>query len=284
MRDEEKNPRISVITICRNAAHLLPATIESVLSQTYPNVEYIVVDGASSDGAPELLKSYGDQITHWVSEPDGGIADAMNKGVRLSTGEIFIHTHAGDYLADPDVCGKIASDYQQRRWTWAVGGLDVLTESGDALVLVHPDTFSYRRLRVYNYIPHPATVLTRRAFAEIGPFDTSYGIAMDYRLWLALGAIHPPAFLPFTVAVFRQGGASSNVARSHLEERRARREVPFGGFLWRALEPFGVWWCNESQAKIDRVKAVFPLSVRHWVRRALTALGFPPPSRDRVIR
>lgn len=257
-------PRVSVITIARNAAHLLPATVESVLVQTYGDLEYVVVDGASTDGTVDYLRALGGRVARWVSEPDGGIADAMDKGVRLSTGELFLHIHAGDVLASPDVVAQLASDYAADPWPWAVGGTQVVGEGGEEVSLLWPKAYSYRKLRVRNFIPHPATVMTREAYGAFGPFSAGFRIAMDYRLWLALGQVHPPRLLPVLVSRFALGGASSNTDAAYAEELRARREVPWGSPAWRLWERGAAWFYGPPGYRW--LRRWVPRRLKGWLR------------------
>jgi glycosyltransferase involved in cell wall biosynthesis len=100
-------PKISVVTISLNRRDELEATIKSVLAQSYPNIEYLIIDGGSVDGTAELIKQWGSRIQYWVSEKDGGIYDAMNKGVRVATGEWVIFMNAGDRFHDETVVAEI---------------------------------------------------------------------------------------------------------------------------------------------------------------------------------
>ena len=99
--------KISIITICRNVAKDLERTIKSVQYQTYKDYEYIIVDGNSSDNTVDIINQYESVITKWISEPDKGIYDAMNKGIKMASGEWLIMMNAGDYFADPDVLEKV---------------------------------------------------------------------------------------------------------------------------------------------------------------------------------
>ncbi len=107
MQEQSKQPLISVITICYNAAAGIERTIQSVLGQTYRNIEYIIIDGGSSDGTVDIIKKYEDRFEYWVSEPDKGIYDAMNKGIKHAEGEWLNMMNAGDNFADKDVLKNI---------------------------------------------------------------------------------------------------------------------------------------------------------------------------------
>ena len=105
-----EKPKISVITVCFNAAHVLEKTIISVVNQTYPNVEYIVVDGGSNDGTLDIIKKYETQIDKWISEPDNGIFDAMNKGIRMASGEWLNMMNAGDFFFSKESLSEVFSE------------------------------------------------------------------------------------------------------------------------------------------------------------------------------
>ena len=214
-------PTITVVTVCRNALALLRPTVESVLRQEYPALEYWIVDGASSDGTREYLESLAARGVRFVSERDRGIADAMNKGARLATGEWVAHLHAGDaYLegtldavaaaaraADADVlCGSIRKDEERGR------------------TLYHPEP---RRLPLDMTIHHPATWTRRGIFERLGGFDERYPNAMDYDFFLrahAAGARF--AIVPGVLASMATGGQSERSLWITMRETHAiRRRV-----------------------------------------------------------
>jgi len=107
-----KTPTISIITVVYNSLDLLAGTIESVMSQTYSNIEYIVVDGGSTDGTVAIIEKYADHISQWVSEPDKGLYDAMNKGLKMATGDYVWFMNAGDHLYAPDTLEKMIDRWQ----------------------------------------------------------------------------------------------------------------------------------------------------------------------------
>ncbi|MCB0642106.1 MAG: glycosyltransferase, partial [Phaeodactylibacter sp.] len=108
---ENKHPKISVITVVYNAVDLLEDTLLSVLNQTYDNIEYVVVDGASTDGTTEIVHRYKDRIDRWVSEPDKGLYNAMNKGLAMATGDFVWFMNAGDHIYSPDTLEKAVQHY-----------------------------------------------------------------------------------------------------------------------------------------------------------------------------
>ena len=176
---------LTVVTICRNALPLLRPTVESVLSQLRQSVEYWIVDGASTDGTREFLASLEAHGVRTISEPDRGIADAMNKGVRLSTGAWVAHLHAGDcYL--PGAIDAVLARSAANPGSPAAANADILCgsilkeeEGAKTRYLPKPS-----RLRIDMTIHHPGAFTRRQVFDQIGGFDERYPNAMDYDFFL----------------------------------------------------------------------------------------------------
>ncbi|QXE92338.1 glycosyltransferase [Geomonas subterranea] len=230
--------KISVITICYNSAAQIGRAIESVLAQSHPELEYVIVDGGSSDGTVDIVRSYAsrDPRIRWVSEPDDGISDAMNKGVALATGEIVAHLHSDEYYLDPGVLAEVASIFEANpERVWLTGGFHFVDPSGRFLREIKVRRYSYRRLIHSNIILHPATFVKRSAFLQVGGFDLSLRYCMDYHLWLRLGALGDPVTVNHPLACFCvHGGSRSTMeaASAYAEEFQVRLEF---------LEKRGSW-------------------------------------------
>jgi glycosyltransferase involved in cell wall biosynthesis len=176
--------KISVITVCYNSAKTIADTLQSVANQTWPDVEHILVDGASTDGTQALIGRHGARVARMVSEPDAGIYDAMNKGLRLASGEVIAFLNADDVYAHSRVLESVA-EYMQK------GGLDALY--GDT-EFVRPEdlrkpTRRYRSERfhpnriAWGWMPaHPALFLRRQVLKFYGGFRVDYRIAGDFEL------------------------------------------------------------------------------------------------------
>lgn len=211
-----RSPLISVITVCRNAADLIEPTILSILTQDYGSIEYLIIDGDSSDNtvkkAQEIAKLFPERKVRVVSEQDAGIADAMNKGVRLATGKIIAHLHAGDRYMDNAVITRVMNSYKAVGWRWAVAESVVVDKAGRCghVYRANPD---FRILLKKNCIPHQSTFLDKDVFDKHGMFRAELKQAMDYEFWLRIVFKGGERYqvLPFAATYFLEGGRSAQV-------------------------------------------------------------------------
>lgn len=173
-----KYPKISVVTVTRNASQLLATTIESVSNQDYVNMEYVVVDGNSTDSSIDVIKS-NKCVSKWVSEPDKGIYDAMNKGARISSGEWIIFLNAGDTFASPDTLSRLAES--------AEDGIDVVYgdvirgQGHDGILKTASDTLKGHRLAFCHQ-----SVMVKRELQLKHPFDISHKYSADFKFFKTL--------------------------------------------------------------------------------------------------
>jgi glycosyltransferase involved in cell wall biosynthesis len=210
-------PLVSVITVVYNGEAHLEQTIQSVVNQSWSNMEYVIVDGGSTDGTLDIIRKYEDRIDYWISEPDRGISDAMNKGIRLANGDLIAHLHADDYYSDPSVISSVCTEYLRHPDAlWLTGGIEIVDENGNILQEIPVRKYSYRKLIHGNIILHPATFVARRAFEKAGQFNEEYRYAMDYDLWIRIGKIADPVALDLRVACFRAHPESRSVIRSDM--------------------------------------------------------------------
>ncbi|MBE0476875.1 MAG: glycosyltransferase [Coriobacteriia bacterium] len=221
-------PLVSVVTVCFNSERHLAEAMGSVLAQSYPEIEYVVVDGGSSDGTVAIIRSFEDRFggrLRWVSEPDEGIYDAMNKGIAMSTGELVGLLNSDDtYL--PGAIERVVEAYLADPGTGAVyGDAEVLDEGGS-----HPRVERARALSAGEKRPdrmpmcHQSLFVARRTYDEIGTFDTAYRILADYE-WIlrAIAAGVAMDHIAVPLARFRSGGACSvDMTRSNRERERIR--------------------------------------------------------------
>jgi glycosyltransferase involved in cell wall biosynthesis len=211
-----ETPLVSVITVVRNAAAVLEQTIRSVLEQTYHNVEYLVIDGASGDGTLDVLQHYDRAIDYWVSEPDSGISEAFNKGIELSTGELIGLLNAGDRYEPQAIAAVVAARDARQRFAIYHGDLVYCREDGTAMYRTHPDLSKIWR---YMSVFHPTMLVEREVYRRIGLYSPQFRYAMDSELvHRAVRAGVRFVYVPRTIAAMRLGG------RSHREYRRAFAE------------------------------------------------------------
>jgi len=208
--------KISIITITLNAERYLGQTIPSVVNQTYSNREYIIVDGGSTDGTLDIIKKYESEIDNWISEPDKGIADAMNKGIDLATGDYILFLHSDDYLVNSSVLER-ASEYLGDRFD--IFFFQVLHDiHGQNQVSSNRPLGWLTNFKMGSC--HQGQLCSRKLFQRIGKFDTSFKIDMDYDLILRAyraGASCNSVNMP--LAVMRLIGISSRTDWKSLRER-----------------------------------------------------------------
>ena len=215
--------KITVITVCFNAEETIGDTLDSIAAQTHPDLEYIVVDGGSTDRTVDIVRNHAIEPAHLISVPDRGLYDAMNKGIRLATGEYIGYLHADDVFADPDAIARI------------VKAAEAKTEPVDLILsdieYVERDNLS-KRLRYYpakgftpewllegDMPPQPGTYHRRDIYSRFGDYDLSFPISSDYDFFLRMFCIHKVSYLivPTLTVRMRVGGKSSQGLRSNLE-------------------------------------------------------------------
>jgi glycosyltransferase involved in cell wall biosynthesis len=178
-------PVVSIVTPTYNMGRFLPETIESVLSQDYPNIEYLVMDAGSNDGTVELLKSYGDRV-RWVSEPDKGQSDGVNKGYRRLHGEIFTFLNADDTYLPGSVSAAVQAFIKEPQMAVVYGDAWYTDEIGRIIRRYPVDPYDYNRLGTLCHICQPAAFIRADVFGEVGMLDTDLHLTLDYDLWLRI--------------------------------------------------------------------------------------------------
>lgn len=242
----DKKPLISVITVCLNAAEFIDQTISSVLSQTYPNWEYLILDGGSTDGTVEIIRGYASRLAYWHSRPDRGQAHAFNLGLAQARGDWLLYLNADDFFWRTEVLEEIAPHLRSHQDADAVFGQTIIvTREQDARpspwrkVLGQP--WRWQEFCWQDTIPHPSVFTNRRYFDRVGGFDETYRITMDYEIYLRGGKTLKVHYLPLPVTAMRDGGVCrENVVNTFREGRRALYETGalprwlcWVNFFWR---------------------------------------------------
>lgn len=214
--------RISVITVALNAERFLAKCLDSVAAQGDSLHEHIIVDGGSTDATLEIIKRYAaaDSRVRWISEPDNGISDAMNKGVALATGEVITHLNSDDYYSHPHVLSTVQDCFLRfPSYSWLTAGFTFISEEGEFVRAIRVRRYSYSRLVRGNILLHPSTFIKRDLFNMVGGFNLSLSFCMDYDLFLRLGGVTPPLVVDKQLSCFRAHSGSRSV--SHAEQAYA---------------------------------------------------------------
>ncbi len=228
--------KVSIITITYNSEQSIADAINSVVSQTYPNIEYIVVDGNSKDSTVEIIKSYGDKISKFVSEPDKGIYDALNKGIGMATGDIVGFMHSDDLFANEHIIQNVVDKFKDNDTDSLYGDLQYVYKEDTNKVLRYwkSGDFSLRQLKLGWMPPHPTLYIKRWVYEKYGGFNIDMGIAADYDTMLRfLGKYKiSTQYLPEVMVKMRVGGASNrsikNIIQKSAEDWDAIKRNEFG--------------------------------------------------------
>ncbi len=208
----EKLPLVSIVTPSYNQARFLEATIQSVLGQSYPNIEYILIDGGSTDGSLEVIQRYADRLADWVCEPDQGQTDAINKGFARVGGEIMAWLNSDDTYRPEAVAEAVAFLGQHPEVGLVYGDAAFIDEQGREIGSFPAAQTDYRRLRRgYVHIPQQAAFWRADLWRQVGPLDPNIYFAMDYDLWVRLARISQLRYLPRPWANFRLHGDSKTI-------------------------------------------------------------------------
>jgi glycosyltransferase involved in cell wall biosynthesis len=224
--EKQVHPLVSIITPSYNQASFLEKTIRSVLGQDYPEIEYIVVDGASTDGSVEIIERYQDKLAWWISEKDAGQAEAINKGFRRARGEILAWLNSDDIYA-PGAVGRAVEILQKRPEVFLVFGNAVsIDETGRPFndqVFGHRD---FEDLAAFKIICQPTVFFRKEALDKAGFLDPTYHLLLDHHLWLRIAALGPLAHVPEVLAF----------ARYHPGAKNVRQAADFGQEAYRIRE------------------------------------------------
>ncbi|HLG04422.1 MAG TPA: glycosyltransferase family 2 protein, partial [Bacteroidia bacterium] len=223
--------KISVITACYNSADTIEDTLLSVTGQDYQGIEYIIIDGVSKDNTLQIADKYKARIAKIISEKDGGIYFALNKGIALASGEIIAFLHGDDVYAHPTVLSRVLQTFMETGADAVYGDLQYVDREDTSRVIRH-----WRSGKFYPGIfrkgwmpPHPAFFLRRKCYEKFGMFDTSFRFSADYELMLRMLERHQVkiAYLPEVLVKMRVGGTSNvslnNRLKANREDRRAWR-------------------------------------------------------------
>lgn len=267
--------KLSIITINFNDAKGLDKTIQSVINQTYKNFEYIVVDGASTDGSVDVIKKYSNKLTHWVSEPDSGIYNAMNKGTSMASGEYCLYLNSGDFLADNDVLEK-AFNYNFTEDIVSCTCLDY--DEKHEWLKVPPCNVTLFTF-MGGSLPHPTTFIKRELINRIGGYREEYRIMSDWCFFLDAMIIHNSSYrtLDIVLSKFNCFGISSTSSCTetakttiYLKERFPRILEDYAPYKDEAV--YNVLQWMQTHTIIKKI-IVFPFKILNRLLKLRNKLG-----------
>lgn len=247
--------KISIITVNLNGNRFLAESIDSVLGQDYSDFELLIVDGGSTDGSLVTIEAAAarDSRVRWISEPDRGIADAMNKGIALATGDLIGILHGDDCYPEAGTLSAVVAQFKSHPGVlWLTGGLDMIDQKGEIFRSFSVRNYSYNRLVRSNILFHPATFVRTESLRICGMFNTELKLAMDYDLWLRIGALSDPVVFDRQLACFRVHDGSRSI--------QADDDA--------LVEEFAI---RLSYLR-DRGKRVWPYSFHHLIKRIVNGV------------
>lgn len=212
--------RVSILTVVYNGAATIRHSIDSVLAQDYPDIEYIIVDGNSKDGTQDIVRSYGNKIARFLSEPDAGIYDAMNKGIQLATGDVIGILNADDFYAYPSVVSEVAGVLAASNADASYGDLEYIDANDATVVRRKWVSGAYKVDAFLNgwMPPHPTFFVRKEVYNTHGLFRLDLGSAADYELMLRF--VHREniklAYLPKVLVKMRSGGVSNSTLKNRI--------------------------------------------------------------------
>ena len=255
-------PRITIVTPSYNQADFIEETIRSVLLQGYPNLEYFVMDGGSSDGTVEILRHYQDHL-HWVSEKDRGQSDAINKGLRQATGDIIAYINSDDFY-EPGAFETVARIYQALPTVGLIYGdtVTIWADGREKGVIQAPPLDVKAMIHKATFLPQQSTFWTRHAQEVVGLMDQSEHWGMDMDFFIRLAQQFEGVRVPKKLARFRFHDSSKSVTSEHIMWKSIFRLSERYG-----LRPYHAWWWMRL-AKHYGLRAM-PASLQMMIRRRL---------------
>jgi glycosyltransferase involved in cell wall biosynthesis len=225
--------KLSIITINLNNAEGLKKTIESVVTQTFNDYEYIVIDGSSTDGSVDIIKQYADKITYWVSEPDKGIYNAMNKGILKAKGEYCQFLNSGDTLVNNNILKKVFDEKLQEDIIY--GNVFSLSKNGDKSIANAPDKWTLITF-LNETIAHQAAFIRRQLFSEISLYDETLNIISDWKFFVLAIIVHNKSYihLPYCISIWENWGISNDINKCNLEKLLFFSKDPYIRLLYQS--------------------------------------------------
>ena len=256
-----KKPLVSIITPSFNQAEFLEKTITSVITQDYPNIEYIVVDGASTDGSIEIIRRYASKINYWVSEPDRGQAEAINKGFIKATGDIVAWINSDDYYLPGTISSVVNAFEKYIDYGLVFGDLLSVDREGVIFNVIRYGDWGLDELMRFNIIGQPSVFMKHEVLKEAGYLEKDFHYMLDHNLWLKIANISKIKYIP----------EIWSAARYHEGAKNIHNAAAFGDEAYKVVE-----WMEQQDVigkkfMQDRNKV---LGGAHWINaRYLSEAG-----------
>ena len=221
--------KVSIITVCYNSEATLEDTIRSVIEQDYPDIEYIVIDGSSTDKTLSILEKYKSKISKLVSEKDEGMYFAINKGIALATGEIVGILNSDDFFANGRIISRVVKEFETKKIVSAYGDLQYVSRENTQKIIRHWRSNMFKpELFLKGWMPpHPSFFVKRKCYEQFGTFNTSFTISSDYELMLRFLYKHKitTSYIPEVIVKMRTGGISNITFMSRVTANREDRRA-----------------------------------------------------------
>lgn len=234
-------PLVSIVTPSYNQAPYLEQTIQSVLGQDYPHIEYLVIDGGSTDGSVEVIKKYESRLAYWVSEKDRGQAEAINKGFARAKGEILAWLNSDDYYMLNTISIVVRCFEQNPDVVMVYGDMLAVDGDGQTTNILKYQQLSLDDLLCFQIIGQPSVFFRRSAFEKAGPLEPTFHFMLDHHLWVRLAQqgriLHVPQIW--------------SAARYHAEAKNRARAAEFGREAFRILE-----WARSQPGLVEAISSV----------------------------
>jgi glycosyltransferase involved in cell wall biosynthesis len=238
-------PLVSIVTPSYNQAQFLEQTIRSVLEQDYPRIEYMIVDGGSTDGSVDIIKKYADRLAWWVSEKDSGQAEAINKGLLRAHGELIAWLNSDDVYLPGAVSAAVRAFEQKPQTGLVYGNVLAVDERGRPLNLLRYGDRGVTGLMEFRIIGQPSVFMRRQVLEQTGFLDPSYHFLLDHQLWLRMAQITGMDYLPKTLSEARFHRQSKNVARAAEFGEEIHRIVD-----WMRVQPDLTFLFSKNETRI----------------------------------
>ncbi|MCB0402002.1 MAG: glycosyltransferase [Flavobacteriales bacterium] len=231
------NTKVSIITVCYNSASTIEDTIRSVINQSYENIEYIIVDGLSTDNTMEIVNRYKDRITTIISEKDNGLYDAINKGIGLATGDIIANLNSDDFYTDEDVIADVVNRMEEETSDTLYADLYYVDAWDTGKVVRNWISGTYKEGMFFKgwMPPHPTFFVRKSVYDQYGTFNLELKSAADYEIMLRFIHKHgcSISYLPRVIVRMRVGGVSNVSIKNRLKANREDKKA----WLMNGLKP-----------------------------------------------